>query len=131
MDRPALADRLVTYSDTVVAFALVNGFAFLITLGEPDIRCSIADVSEIAFALNLLFPPAGTYALFWLQRYETLLRYGSEADEATAPPEDELVSRFWRIAFFVRIGLIWLFGTIVIVGIYGATRDPRCMALPG
>ena len=45
MNRQALADRTVVYSDTVVAFAVVNGFAFLISLADPDIRCSIAAVA--------------------------------------------------------------------------------------
>lgn len=44
MNRHVLADRIVVYCDTVVAFPVVNGFAFLIALGEPDIRCSIAEI---------------------------------------------------------------------------------------
>jgi hypothetical protein len=146
MDRQVLADRIVTYSDTVVAFALVNGFAFLITLGEPDIRCSIADVSYVAFAMNVLFPLVSTYALFWLRGYEQRLRAtpervsdaesnlaggAAEAGVETPIVEDELVSHFWRIAFSIRLVLIWLFGLIVIIGIYGATQDGRCAGISG
>jgi len=47
MDRQVLADRIVVYCDTVVAFSIVNGFAFLIALGEPDIRYSIAQISVV------------------------------------------------------------------------------------
>lgn len=124
MTRQALSDRIETYSDTVVAFALVNGFAFLISLGEPDIRCSIANVSLVAYALNLIVPMAGSYALFWLRSYQRALRAEAEADEAEA---DELVALFWRIAFGVRLVLIWLFAAIVILGIFAATWDTRCL----
>lgn len=119
MTRQALSDRIETYSDTVVAFALVNGFAFLISLGEPDIRCSIANVSLVAYALNLIVPAAGSYALFWLRAYQRAL--GAEAEA------DELVARFWRIAFGVRLVLIWLFAALVILGIFAATWDTRCL----
>jgi hypothetical protein len=137
MNRLALADRIVTYSDTVVAFALVNGFAFLITLAEPDIRCSIANVSSIVTGLNLLIPVVGTYALVWLRRYQKRLEQdevaaadeAGEASSADPSVEDELVARFWRIAFVVRVTLIWVFGAIVILGIYGATQDERCAAI--
>ena len=129
MTRQALDDRLVTYSDTVVAFALVNGFAFLISLGEPDIRCSIANVSVVAFSLNVIVPVAGSYALFWLRAYQRALRADAE-DEGEGAEPDELVARFWRIAFGVRLGLIWLFAAIVIVGIFAATRDARCLVDP-
>ena len=120
MTRQALSDRIETYSDTVVAFALVNGFAFLISLGEPDIRCSIANVSVVAYALNLIVPTAGSYALFWLRAYQRAL--SAEAEET-----EELVARFWRIAFSVRLVLIWLFAAIVILGIFAATWDARCL----
>jgi uncharacterized ion transporter superfamily protein YfcC len=146
MDRQALADRIVIYSDTVVAFALVNGFAFLISLGEPDIRCSIANVSGVASGLNVLVPVASSFALFWLRDYERSLRVEPEpGDESIASEEeaseaeasevaeeqDEVVARFWRIAFRVRLGLIWLFSTIVLLGIYAATFDTRCAVLGG
>ena len=136
MDRNALADRLVTYADTVVAFALVNGFAFVISLGDPEIRCSIAEVSGITFAINAVFPVVGTYALFWLRGYEARLRgnlrtkgAGEESEDSAGQPSvasDPEVEHFWSVLFRVRIGLIWLFAVVVIVGVYGATRDLTC-----
>lgn len=127
LKRDRLAERLVTYSDTVVAFALVNGLAFLITLGEPDIRCSIADVVAVAFAGNLLLPVAATWALIWMRGQARRLELDAEE------PEDPVVDRFWRVLFRVRVTLIWVFAAIVMFGLVGATRDPRCLvegALP-
>ncbi len=150
MNRQVLADRIISYSDAVVAFALVNGFAFVISLGDPDIRCSIARVSGVAIAMNLIFPIASSYALVWLRDFERRLRGGANGEgesrgrdsgDRTAAAEsdskidpsravsniaDELVSRFWRIAFLVRIALIWFFAAVVIVGIVGATWDVHC-----
>jgi hypothetical protein len=121
MDRDVLADRIVVYCDTVVAFSVVNGFAFLIALGEPDIRCSIARISWVIGGFNLLFPVLCTMALVWLRRMEIRLRDGES--------EDELVTRFWKIVVPLRIGLVWTFSIFVLGGISAATFDTACMAL--
>ena len=123
MTRQTLDARIVNYSDAVVAFALVNGIAFLISLAEPDIRCSIANVYGVAFAMNLIVPTAGSYALFWLRAYQRAEAEGEETEP------DELVERFWRIAFRARLGLVWLFAGIVLFGIFAATRDTRCLVV--
>ena len=120
MDRRVLADRIVVYSDTVVAFAVVNAFAFLIALGEPDIRCSIAKISSVVGGLNLAFLFFCTLALVWLRRIELRLR---EAEE-----KDELVAQFWRIVVPLRIGLVWIFSVMVLGGVYAATFDTACGA---
>ncbi len=121
MDRHVLADRIVVYCDTVVAFSVVNGFAFLIALGEPDIRCSIARISWVVGGFNLLFPILSTTALVWLRRMEIRLREG-ESPEA-------LVAHFWKIVVRLRIGLVWTFSIAVLGGLYAATFDTACMAL--
>ncbi|MEM9177356.1 MAG: hypothetical protein AAGC67_19250 [Myxococcota bacterium] len=128
MTRQALADRIVVYSDTVVAFALVNGLAFVISLADPDIRCSIAAVSTFSVAVNAVVPVLGTWTLFWLRRYEARLRAVDEDGDGVPdePPEDPLVAGFWRRLFVVRLVLIWVFSVIVLSGVYGATQDVAC-----
>jgi hypothetical protein len=121
MDRHVLADRIVAYCDTVVAFSIVNGFAFLVALGEPDIRCSIARIFWVVGGVNLLFPILGTTALVWLRRMEIRLRDGES--------RDALVAAFWKIVVPVRIGLVWAFSIAVLGGLYAATFDTACMAL--
>jgi len=124
---------MITYSDTIVAFSLVNGFAFLTTLGEPDIRCSIANVASVALTLNVIFPIAGTYGLIWLRRYERQLRtvdvdvdWDGDGEAARDVTSDPMVERFWNVLFRVRLSLIWLFAVLVILGIFGATQDEHC-----
>lgn len=119
MDRHVLADRIVVYCDTVVAFSIVNGFAFLVALGEPDIRCSIARIGWFVGAVNLLFPILSTVALVWLRRMEIRLREGES-------PEP-LVAHFWKIVVPLRIGLVWTFSIAVLVGLYAATFDKACL----
>lgn len=146
MKREALADRIVTYSDAVVAFGLVNGLAFFVAMGEPDIRCSIAGIAGIVAILNAIFVLAMTYALVWLRRYELRLRgddsaaradAGADSDverersgdaEASAGTHDPLVDGFWRVAAKLRFGLIWFFGSVVFFGVWAATRDTTCLA---
>lgn len=118
MDRDVLADRIVVYCDTVVAFSIVNGFAFLIALGEPDIRCSIARISWAIGSINLAVPLLCTVALVWLRRMEVLLRAGES--------QDALVARFWKIVVPLRIILVWTFSMVVLGGIYAATFDSSC-----
>jgi hypothetical protein len=123
LDRHVLADRIVVYCDTVVAFSIVNGFAFLVALGEPDIRCSIARISWVVGGVNLLFPILSTIALVWLRRMEIRLR----EDES----QDALVEHFWKLVVPLRIGLVWTFSLVVLGGLYAATFDTTCLASPG
>ena len=134
LNRRTLADRTVVYSDTVVVFALVNGFAFLISLADPDIRCSIRAVAEVTWVANVVMPIVVTWALFWLRGYEMRLRAPVDPDdEEDESPTigDPLVARFRSRLFSVRLVLIWVFSGIVIVGIYGATLDPSCNLVTG
>ncbi len=118
MKREVLADRIVTYCDAIVAFSVVNGLAFLIALGEPDVRCSIGEIQSFMVAANLFFPVLGTVGLLWLRRFELRLR-GGEID-------DEMVASFWRRMHILRIVLLWVFAALVLSGITGTSFDPSC-----
>jgi hypothetical protein len=123
MNREAVADRIVTYCDALMAFSLVNGFAFFVALAEPDIRCSIANIAVFMAGVTVISPLAASVALVWLRRYELRLRE-DVSDEA-------LVSRFWRIVGISRFVLIWVFALIVVIGIWAATQDPSCSLARG
>lgn len=118
MDRDTLADRIVSYSDAIVAFSMVNGLGFLIALGDPDMRCSIVEVAAVLGGVNGLFAIFGTAGLFWLRRFERALR-GVEAD-------DPLIVRFMRLSMIVRVALIWVFCAVVVFGVFAGSFDARC-----
>jgi len=118
MDRIALADRIINYCDALAAFSLVNAFAFVVTLADPDIRCSIAAIAGMVMTANIVIPILITAGLVGLRRLEQSLRSEEEAD-----PE---VERFWRRAQLVRLSLVWIVALGVIVGVGAATRDSSC-----
>ena len=55
MTQEALADRLVNYADAVAAFSVVNGLAFVITLTETELRCSIAHLNWFVISGQITF----------------------------------------------------------------------------
>lgn len=120
MTRDGLADRILTYSDALVAFALVNGLAFVIALAEPEIRCSITGIVGVVVTVNLAFPILISVALVALRRFELALR----AEQR----QDPTVAAFWRWMQWARFGLVWLFAAMVLGGLWAATTDPLCAA---
>jgi hypothetical protein len=118
MTRAALADRIINYSDALAAFSLVNALAFVITLADPDIRCSIASIAATVILANLAVPISITAGLMGLRRLELSLRRTEE--------EDPEVVRFWRYAQLVRLALVWIVALGLIVGVGAATHDPSC-----
>lgn len=131
MKRDALADRCLNYADALVAYSLVNGLAFLVALGEPDMRCSIVRIAWGLVALNIALPLASTFILRWLAQVEQKLREGSEATDAEPDADDDdTAQHFLARLRTVRYTMVWLIGLMVIAGILAATQDARCLALP-
>lgn len=130
MERSGLADRTVVYADSIVAFSVVNGFAFLVALGEPDIRCSIVSIGLLVSLLDLGIPIASTVALVWLGRMERRLRAATHAEDGdpAEEEEDDVAARFWKVVARVRMTLVWIFGLLVFFGIHAARFDARCIA---
>jgi len=134
MDRPDLSDRIVVYADTIVAFSVVNGFAFLVALGEPDIRCSIVSVGVVVSLLDLAIPIGSTIALVWLGRMQRRFRHGKgrhgegrNDEEREREEDDDVTAHFWRVIVRVRMALVWIFGLLVFFGIHAARFDARCI----
>ncbi len=119
MTRDVLADRVITYCDALAAFSLLNAFAFLVTLAEPDIRCSIAAIATFVIAANLFIPLLITGGLILLRRFERSLR----------PPgsQDPTVERFWSYVQAFRIALVWAVALLVSFGVWAAAQDPACV----
>lgn len=120
MNREALADRVITYSDALAAFSLVNALAFVITLAEPDIRCSIVNIAGPVACINITVAGLITAGLVMLRRFERSLR-----DEDDQEPR---IERFWRYAHIVRIALVWSVVLLVTLGLWTATQDAACIS---
>jgi hypothetical protein len=117
-----LADRIITYCDALAAFSLVNALAFVITLAESDIRCSIAYIALPVMLGNLFVAAAVTVGLVLLRRFEQSLR---------APgSQDPRVVRFWRLVQGLRVALVWGVLALELIGLHAATLDPSCAAGP-
>ncbi len=118
MTREALADRIVSYCDALAAFSLVNALAFLITLADPDIRCSIAGIAAIVIGAIVMMSVLITGGLVALRRFERSLR----------PPDsqDPAIERFWRNTQVLRLVVVWVVALLVTFGSWAATQDPAC-----
>jgi hypothetical protein len=107
MTQDAIADRLVNYADAVAAFSVVNSLAFLVTLSEPEVRCSLAYVQWIVVGGQLSFSLAISLAIVVLRKLEVAAR----ASIPVAPDVDRFLHGF----FIARLAVIALF-TLFTVG---------------
>lgn len=114
MSPQTLADRFVYYADVVVAFAVVNSFAFVAALAEPDVRIAVSG-QFIFFGGVLFFALLETAALFGLRRAELRLRAKDQDSNQT------ITGDYLRYMQIVRYFLIWFSAVIVIfLGIVAA-----------
>lgn len=118
-DEAALADRLVNYSDALVAVAFLGVSGLGVIVADPDIRCTLAGaVGEIVFgtAFNgALF----TAVILVLRRWELDLR--SEDEDSPS----EKVRSYSRWLHGARLVVVWM-STIMSVVLVLASRSPEC-----
>lgn len=107
MSPQTLADRFVYYADIVVAFAVVNSFAFVAALAEPDVRIAVSS-QFFFFGGVLFFAVLETAALFGLRRAELRLRAKTEDSNHA------ITGSYLRAMQIVRYFLIW-FSAIVVI----------------
>ncbi len=118
MDERGFADRLVSYSDALVAASFVAMSALSIALGEPDIRCSIARVPVPVALSNLVTGALLTGLLVMLRRWEFDLRLGA--------PLAGKIAKYSRRFHFARIGVVWFCAFTSLVLILLASREQGC-----
>ena len=118
MERAALADRFVSYSDALSVFPFVQTVAFSAALSDPDVRCSIAEIWLFLVLGNLVFALiiSGAVALF--RRSELALRSETETDP--------MVSTYLRRLHIARYVIIWAAFIYLAFSAYSATFDPVC-----
>lgn len=122
MTPEAIADRLVNFADAIAAFSVVNSLAFLVTLGDPEIRCSIANALWLVVGGHLAFGVAYAMAVAVLRSLEIAMR-------GTTPVTPE-IGQFLRGFFIARLAVIALFTLFTSVSAALALANPGCAA-PG
>jgi hypothetical protein len=118
MQDHVLADRLVTYSDAIVAAAFVGMSATSIAIGDPDIRCEFARAPVGIATGNLIIGLLLSGVLWRLRTWELFLRVNEETSDRA--------SRYQRTLSIARHALLWgcILGTVALVAI--AARDDLC-----
>ena len=121
MSPEALADRLVNYADAVAAFSVVNSIAFVVTLTEGDIRCSISHLMWLVVGGQISFSLIVSMGVVFLRHLECSVR---NAGDAPTP----VVTKYLR-GFFVARLVVIAFSTLATVGFaVMALSDPGCLS---
>jgi hypothetical protein len=113
----ALADRLVNYADAVVAAAFVGLSALSLSLGEPEIRCSMAQVVVLIALINTLTGVIFTVLLVWLRHWEFDLRI------VVASAKVSMYSRYLHRA---RIAVVWFASIASSLLVLASATDSAC-----
>lgn len=109
----ALADRLVSYADAIVAVSFLGTSGLGIAIADPDTRTSIARAWAEVAIFNLVLPAVITLILLMLRRWEQDLR--AELDESPK------AARYSLRLHWARLFLVW-FASLQIVGMMFAIR---------
>lgn len=121
MNREALADRFVSYSDAATFFPLVQSVAFSAALADPDIRCSVAEIWLQISAGNLFFSILILTAIIILRRAELSLREEGELDAK--------VTQYLSRIHLGRLAVVWLTFFYLLLSVYSTTLDQACLAV--
>ena len=98
-DEAALADRLVNYSDALVAVSFLGVSGIGIAIADPDIRCTIAEGAYHIVAGNLANGVIFTTLILLFRRWEVVLR-GED-------PPSETVIRYMGWLHVGRLVILW------------------------
>ena len=120
VENEGLADRLTSYSDALVATSFVMMTAVGLAVGDPDIRCELADAAFKVGLAVLVTSLAMLYALRWLRRWENRLRPSEAASEDAATVQERLhVARIVLVVLFLSC----TFGLVLM-----SLTDQSCLA---
>jgi len=121
MEDGALADRLVNYADGLVAASFVVMGGIGAALGDPEIRCELADAAPKLIVVILLAGGCVLFALRWLRLRAARLRVSAPVSEdaETILARLDVVRVFFAVAFIL--------GACVFVSI--AVGDETCQTM--
>ena len=116
-DEAVLADRLVNYSDALVAVAFLAVSGFGLAVADPDIRCTIARATTPIILANVLNAFVITALILLLRRWENDLR--------SAAPQTGKVARYGRWLHHARIAIVWI-SLVLSITMAAASRTDTC-----
>lgn len=96
----ALADRLISYADALVAVAFVGMSGLCLALADPDIRTDIARVTNWIILANVFMGCLLSGLIQLFRRWELELR--------DSLPSVAAAHRFSRYLHWGRLGVIWV-----------------------
>ncbi len=96
----ALADRLVSYADAMVAVVFVGVSGLGIAIADPDTRASVARGAEWVAVTNVLLGGIVSALLHVLRRWELDLRIGG--------PQSVKAMRYSRSLHIARFVITWV-----------------------
>ena len=88
MSRESLADRLINYSDGIVAATFVFMTGLGAAVGDEDTRCAIAEVHRAMLVFVLLAGIGAQFSLWWLRKWSYRLR-----EEIEQSSEESLIRK--------------------------------------
>jgi hypothetical protein len=98
-EETALADRIVNYSDALVAVAFLGVSGLGVAVADPDIRCSVATAIPQIMGSNLINAIVLSGLVLWLRKWEIDLRVES--------PHRGKVAKYVRWLHVARLVIIW------------------------
>ncbi len=99
-EEQAFADRLVGYSDAIVALAFIVSSGLGLAIADPDTRATITDVAAGMIIGNAILGVLFSFLVAVLRRWELDLRIGSTVTEKC--------KRYSRRIYLARHVVIWL-----------------------
>ena len=95
----ALADRIINYSDALVAVAFLGASGLGIAVADPDIRCSVANAVPEIIGFNVINAIVLSGLVLWLRKWEIDLR-GESLSRGK-------VAKYVRWLHVARLVIIW------------------------
>jgi hypothetical protein len=118
----ALADRLVNYSDALVAVSFLGMSGLGVVVADPDIRCSISSAIVEIIVANSVSTLLIVGVIIVLRRWEIDLRSGS--------PQEGKVARYAGLLHIARLVIVWA-SLVLSITLAMASGRSECESGPG
>jgi len=112
-----LADRLVGYSDALVAVSFLSVSGIGLAVADADTRCTVAHGAHFVMFGTFMNGVIFSAIIVFLRRWERNLR----ADE----PPSETASRYMELLHVARLVILWV-SVVIAMALANESRDGAC-----